>query len=146
MLIKELFESFDSEVEYKVIKNAKYQFEATAIVNGRKLLFVADRIEQSYQSNDNVWDISFAEHTPKVTTYKLTGNGGEFKVFTLLKKFVTQLIKDKNPAKITFTASKATDSKRADVYHRMFEKFNFPSYQLIRINGKDSDSFSLEKT
>lgn len=121
MKLQELFEAFNSKVDYDVVAHtsSKYQLEAT--ITGRRIKVVFSKIE----SESDGWDFEFYEQTKngKWTTGK-TGSGGELEVFTFVQSALKEFIDVYHPETIEFNAFDEDDSKRGRLYQKIIKKMN----------------------
>ena len=111
---------------------------ADVVISGRKIRFTGE------QHGKN-WSLMFSERQGGEDVYDLTGHGDEVKIFSTLKKFTQELINRFECPKIVFTADKTEEAgqKRADLYYKMFQRFNFTGYKLHRTPSKTLDTFQL---
>lgn len=115
-----LFELFTTQyhVDLKPIKDGA---SASVEIGGRKL---NAHFYQMKDKEGHPWSASFNQERPgNSPTYKLTGSGSEFKVFSYIKQFLAACIEKFDPKTIRILASK--EEGRAGVYAKMFR---YPGY------------------
>lgn len=121
---KELsLESLNSKVEYEVVTNTNNLFKAKTEINGREI-----NASFTLDNSDN-WVYEFSEKVGSKNTVKLTGSGGEFKVFSFIKAFLEEFVASYQPECIEFTAFKG-DKGRARLYEKMLHKLNLSGYEI----------------
>jgi hypothetical protein len=139
MRLTDFLESLDSKVEYDVISHSPSLYKVRSLINGREILVY---FTLSNQSPDH-WIFEFAESnvksSSKSSTIKLTGSGGELKVFSLVKTVLLEFIELYYPEVIEFTADKS-EGNRARLYARMLQKLNVPKYEIDHDDSYGDDS------
>jgi hypothetical protein len=147
MLLNELL---DSKVKITVKIDRTDEFETSATINGRTIVFRGE-LDDDGQEGD--WFVVFGEpgeKNPKMLKYSLTGNGGELEVFSMVKDSLIMMVKKNSPDRINFVASKekGSNTKRADLYARLFKRFTIPGYKFERLESPDYEEhveFCLSK-
>jgi hypothetical protein len=131
-----LFEFLNTKVDYKIKCETDKAFATEAIIGKRKIVFDAHESDPEW----NTWEIEFTEIAVSETgsdtsrsTYALTGSGNEFRVFSMVKDSILELITKYKPGEILFRAVREYDGSntRADVYLKMLSKFKPPGYKVI---------------
>jgi hypothetical protein len=135
MIISELF---NSPPNYRVKTEKSHRFDATAVINGRKLEFYA------YKESNDSWTIGFGEYDEKLKdyTYRKTNSGGEIKVFSTLYQFVLELISRYHPRLIHFTGER----DRRGAYVKLFSgRREIPGFRFYYLEMKHEDFYFLER-
>lgn len=135
---KELsLESLNSQLDYEVTKNTAGVFVARAKIGDREIVFSANVGDES-----TTWNVEFYEKkSSEKRDYSLTGNGGEFKVFSLVVSILRDLIELKQPEVVVFTSE---ESNRTSLYKKIAAKFG--SYKLeIQDYGMSTQFLMVKK-
>lgn len=147
MIIAEIL---NSSTDFTVLKDTSNNFKVVAEINGRKIFVEAQRDEHFYSNDPDVrhtlWEVVFYEESNNgETSFDLTKNRGEFKVFALVKEFITQLIKKRDPDEIGFSADKSEG--RVELYKKLLHKFIIPGYEPQQLDHEKAKAvfFSLKK-
>lgn len=142
--IRDLQEALNSKVDYRVVANTEELFKTEAIIGERKIVF------EAYLDNpdDELWDVSFVETTKdnKSMSFDTTGSGNELEVFSMIRSSMEELVKEKNPRKIKFTAWKRDNATRANLYERMLRRFAADRFDIERGSiDRNEDVFILTR-
>ena len=146
MLLTELF---DTKINYNVTANSAVRFSTSAMINNREIVFRAD-IDNAGRVGveaNIVFGETVKDHRNELKmTFKLTGSGGEMKVFSMIGLSLRELVDRYQPDMIMFSADKegGGSTKRADVYEKLVNKF-IPEYEPTRKDVGDSILFDLYK-
>lgn len=129
-------ELFDRQISFDVITMTDTVYEAVATVNDRSIRFAGT------DSRRNFWIVEFVEETAKGVTHKLTGSGGEFEVFGVVKKMMDDFISKYDPKEIRFSASKK-DASRAKLYASLLKRYvpKGYEYQVLDKYGTDDTNY-----
>lgn len=131
-------ESFDSNVQGKLVRATADLFTTKAEIGGRTIVFNASVYIPNEARVGDRWDIEFTEKTPGNVTYGKTGSGNEMQVFSFVIDSIKELVVRYKPAQIVFGSHKA-DNNRSSLYKRMVSKIKIPGYHLSDI---ESDSYT----
>jgi hypothetical protein len=146
MRVKEITESFDSNVPYSIVRAGNNLFTTRAEINGRTITFNAAGNYDYNGGSSTIWDIEFSEKTSQTgVTFGKTGNGGEMQVFSFVIASIKELIARYHPDVIEFASHKA-DQNRTKLYSRMASRIKLPGYtdaQLDTNNGSADDFFKF---
>lgn len=120
----------DKKVEFEITVERPKKFQAAAIINGRKIKFLA----VDYGDPDEGWEILFIETRPDESwTARATGSGGEFEVSAFIVAAMKEFIVRYEPQTMSFSAEKAKKfeegNTRAAVYRRLLKR-HFPEYDI----------------
>jgi len=139
-----LAEILNKKVEFEITNSGRKDFNTEAVIGNRKIMFDAE------SDNGLSWDVVFYERDlnshPASRSYSVTGSGKELEVFSMVKDSLLELIKQKNPDEISFTADKkGGNTTRADLYDRLVKRFKVPGYSYTRDTSSSNDYFLLRK-
>lgn len=100
-------------------------YTADAIIKGRTVTFYAEKNRD--KPDENEWSVELSEQPKKGAKdprqiFTLTGNGGEFTVFSFAKKCMEGLVSKRNPETIYFFTEKG-DKDHTRFYERLAKKF-----------------------
>jgi hypothetical protein len=135
-------ESFDSQVQGKLVRATDDLFTTKADIGGRTIVFNAT----SYIAGRAgiFWEVDFSEKTANNgTTFAKTGGGGEMQVFSFVIESIKELIARYKPDAIEFSSHKA-DGNRSKLYQRMIQRIKIPGYHAKEmVPGEVDDHFSI---
>lgn len=155
---KDLKESLDSKVDYKITHDTNKSFAVQANIENRTINIEITRNDSdTFPSRDNVWELVFDETVDKIS--KLTGNpvkvrntdvtgsGGELKVFSLVKEVLIKFLDDFEPKELWFSAKVEGGSKmnRINLYDRILKRFKHKDYEYDTEKYHDKTYFVLKK-
>lgn len=124
MKLEDLFEAFDSKVDYDVVKHTADSYILEAEINGRTI-----RVSFTKSAADT-WDFEFKEKSGSKWTTAATGSGGELQVFSFVKEALMEFLELFHPETVEFTAFEEDGSTRGRLYEKFFKKYKHPNYNL----------------
>jgi len=130
-----LIESFDSNVQGKLVRATNDSFTTKADIGNRTIVFNASSFKQDEK---DIWEIEFTEKTSGNITYGKTGSGNQMQVFSFVIDSLKELISRYSPDQIIFGSHKE-DNNRTSLYKRMATKIKLSGYHLADI---ESDSYT----
>lgn len=138
-----LTESFDSQVNGKLIRATPELFTTQALIGDRTITFNA---AMSIQNNKTIWEIEFIENAlNRGSTYRKTGSGNEMQVFSFVFDSIKELVARYSPDEIEFSSDKS-DGNRTKLYTRLANRIKLPGYTLDSVApGKYDDKFRIVK-
>lgn len=143
-----LHEILNRKVEYKVTKDARNVFNATARVGERIIHFAMERDDDAPPGTDSweavFWETNLAGNGMK---FNATGSGDELQVFAMVSDALKQFVTQRKPEKISFSADKkGDDATRASLYDRLVKRFKAPGYEYERVTKPHKDIFVLRRS
>lgn len=145
MRIKDIIESFDSDVKGTLVRATNDLFTTSAQIGNRKIIFNASMYEAGMDINpEHVWEIEFTEKSSQTgTTYGKSGSGNELQVFSFVIESLKELVSRYSPSMIRFDSHKA-DGNRTSLYKRLARRIKLPGYHLADVeSGNHSDFFTI---
>lgn len=144
MKVKDIIgESFDSDVDGKIVIAGPSYFHTKADIGSRTILFSA----ATSPAGDNYWEIEFLETTKKGQTFTKSGSGNEMQVFSFVIESIKEFVSRYHPDVITFNSHKA-DQNRSKLYARMMKRVPsvLPGYRAAPVSSTySSDTFTIVK-
>ena len=132
-------ESFDSNVQGKLVRATNDLFTTKATIGNRDIVFNA----VSHGDDSGAWEIEFTEKQPGNVTYGKSGSGNEMQVFSFVIESTKELIARYKPSEINFSSHKA-DGNRTALYQRMLSRIKIQGYSPAPvIPGEHTDFFSI---
>jgi hypothetical protein len=131
-------ESFDSQVQGKLVRATNDLFTTRATIGNRDIIFNATCYLPDEQRKNGSWEIEFTEKTVGNTTYGKSGSGNEMQVFSFVIESIKELIARYTPLEIQFSSHKA-DGNRTKLYQRMAARIKLPGYKLMPIDSSGVD-------
>lgn len=127
-------EALDTKVPYTVTKSRDDTWAATAIIDGKKIVF------EAHTDEGTNWDCVFYFSEGKKQSFGLTGDGIEFQTFAFVKAAFEEFLHIYRPETAELTADKDSGrNNRAALYDRMFKRFAQASgYKVEKQNLRDS--------
>lgn len=119
MILKELF---DHKSPVEIVSKSSSNFEASAVIGGRTILFSANKDEE-----EDPWEIEFAEtdnENGKLINHKhkMTNRGSEFKVMAFIVAMLNRFVEEVKPQKFGFSAG-IDEPSRVTSYRKMVNRF-----------------------
>jgi len=140
-----LLESFDSNVQGKLVRATNDSFTTKADIGNRTIVFNAAAYIPDEARTGGEWEIEFTEKTPGNATYGKSGSGSEMQVFSFVIDSIRELVSRYSPDEIIFGSHKA-DNNRSSLYKRMAKKIKLPGYHLADIASDSyTDKFIIVK-
>lgn len=139
-----LTELLNTKGKFKIIHETDAEFITSAQINGREIQFFADK----RPGKEERWEAAFGEpNRSGMIDYHLSGKGGEFEVFAMVKDSLEEFIYMYDPKQIIMTAEKKKDEavNRGRLYERLLKKFVTKDYKLTKSDNGYFDSFTLTK-
>lgn len=132
-------ESFDSNVQGKLVRATNDLFTTRATIGNRDIVFNA----VSHDEDSNIWEIEFIEKGAHGSTYGKSGMGNEMQVFSFVIESAKELVARYKPYEIQFSSHKA-DGNRSTLYQRMINKIKIPGYTPASVmSGEHTDIFRI---
>lgn len=136
-------ESFDSEVQGKLVRATNDLFTTRATIGDRDIIFNAVCHQPDEARQNGKWEIEFTEKGAHGSTYGKSGMGNEMQVFSFVIESTKELIARYAPAEIIFSSHKA-DGNRSGLYQRMLNRIKVPGYKPAPVtSGEHTDFFSI---
>ena len=133
-----LSESFDSNVQGKLVRATNDLFTTSAKIGERTIVFNASQYNEGMDIDPiSTWEIEFTEKTPGNVTYGKSGSGNELQVFSFVIESVKELISRYRPDALVFSSHKA-DGNRSSLYTRLINRIKLPGYHVDNIEYNDS--------
>ena len=141
-----LSESFDSQVQGKLVRATNDLFTTKATIGNRDIIFNATSYASGMGANaEESWEIEFTERTPGNITYGKSGSGSEMQVFSFVIESIKELIARYSPDRLVFGSHKE-DQNRTSLYKRMAKRIKLPGYHLADIDSDNyTDLFTIVK-
>lgn len=139
----EIFESFNSDVNGKVVRATSDLFTTRATIGDRDIVFNATCMQPDEARQDGIWEIEFIEKGAHGSTYGKSGMGNELQVFSFVIESTKLLIAKYKPAEIQFSSRKA-DGNRSSLYTRLVNRIKIPGYSVAStIHDTHADLFRI---
>ena len=133
-------ESFDSNVQGKLVRATNDLFTTRATIGSRDIIFNA-----TFDDNTDAWEIEFTEKGDHGSTYGKSGMGNELQVFSFVIESINELVARYKPKEIEFSSHKA-DGNRSALYRRMLNRIKIPGYTPADIMSNEyTDIFSIKR-
>lgn len=141
-----LSESFDSNVQGKLVRATNDLFTTSAEIGNRTIVFNASQFDEGMDIEPtSAWEIEFTEKTPGNVTYSKSGSGNEMQVFSFVIESIKELVARYHPDALVFSSHKA-DGNRSSLYTRMLTRIKLPGYHVDNTESNNyTDLFRIVK-
>lgn len=142
----QLDELMDSDVKGVVVTNNDKDYITKAHIGDRDIVVNGYYAGKKFWNGEerDVWDVQFSEERDGEWTYDLTNSGEELKVFSFVLRSIGDLLKEKSPFYLTFSASKS-NSSRSRLYERLLKRFLPKGYKFSSRDADNEIRFLIQK-
>lgn len=142
MRLSEIIESFDSHHTPTLEINTNSRYSLSTVIGNKKIVFLASKGSCITNPNVSAWEIVFSEINNGVEQFHKTNTGYEMQVFSFIIDCVKDLITDKDPDIIEFSASKK-DGNREKLYSKLATKIKISGYKFSGTHQGSQDTYFI---
>ncbi len=126
--MKLLQELLNTPIDYRVVRASSSSFKTRATIGKRDILFTAHKNDN--EDGLNSWTVEFEQISTsasgkKEQTFRKTNGGKPFRVFSMIKQSIEELLHRYSPEEICFSAELDDDGDdtRPEVYKSMLARW-----------------------
>jgi len=142
----QLDESLNSNIDSIITLDTDTRYIEKALIGDRTIVVSGQFHGKRFWNGEErqIWYVAFHEEKDDEMTFDLTGNGEELKVFSFVVNAIRNIVKEKDPHYLIFSASKS-DGSRSGLYSRLLSRYLPKNYSFTKEDEGNETKFRIQK-